>query len=179
MPAATKKLSAEDRLDIMELFARYAWAIDFGDPDAICDVFTKDGILNHLWQGELQGHDAIRSALNELWYDRPSWWIGRQHRANHFLIERDGDDDHARVRAFFSILQHNVYYRTNFVFGIGTWDNRCVKEADGVWRFSYVGVNAWTDVTQIPWLGDERAYSVNGAAGNPAGTPVGARPPGT
>jgi hypothetical protein len=166
MADTSNKLSAEDRLDIQELFARYAWAIDFGDADAVCDVFTKDGVLNHLWQGELRGHDAIRAALNELWYDRPSWWIGRQHLANHFLIERDGENG-ARVRAFFSILQHNVYYRTNFVFGIGTWDNRCVKEADGVWRFTYVGVNAWREVSDIPWHGDERAWSANGAPAQP------------
>jgi SnoaL-like domain len=175
-PATPKKLSVEDRLDIQELFARYAWALDLGDPDGVVATFTEDGVLNHLWQGELRGHDAIRAALQELWYDRPSWWPGRQHLANHFLIEADGENA-ARVRAFFSILQYNVYYRTNFVFGVGTWDNRCVRSDDGVWRFSYVRINAWTDVSQIPWQGDARAWSVNGAAAQPAGTPVMAQPP--
>jgi hypothetical protein len=76
--------------------------------------FAEDGYLDHLWQGKLHGHDKLRRAFEELWYDRPSWWIGRQHLANHFLITREGEG--ARVKALFSILQYNVDYRPNFVF---------------------------------------------------------------
>jgi len=152
------KLAVEDRLDIQELFARYAWALDLGDSDGVLDTFTEDGCLDHLWQGKLEGREAIGKALQELWYDRPSWWYGRQHLANHFLITRDedGDGQGARAKAFFSIVQYNVEYRTNFVFGIGTWDNRCVRDVDGVWRFRLVQVNAWTDATQVPWQGEKR-----------------------
>lgn len=156
MTGPKEKLAVEDRLDIQELFARYAWALDLGDTDGVLDCFTEDGVLDHLWQGKLEGHAAIAEALQELWYDRPAWWYGRQHLANHFLIERDGDGDGARARAFFSILQYNVEYRTNFVFGIGTWDNRCVREPDGVYRFRLVQVNAWTDASRVPWRGERR-----------------------
>jgi hypothetical protein len=62
------------------------------------------------------------------------------------------------VKAFFSILQYNVDYRTNFVFGIGTWDNFCVKR-NGQWVFKSVYINAWTGPDKVPWAGDERAYS--------------------
>lgn len=148
------KLPAEDRLDIQELFARYAWGLDLGDTEGVLDCFTEDGVLDHLWQGKLEGREAIAKALQELWYDRPSWWYGRQHLANHFLITRDGDE--ARARAFFSIVQFNVEYRTNFVFGIGTWDNRCVREADGIYRFRLCQVNAWTDASRVPWQGERR-----------------------
>ena len=39
-----------------------------------------------------------------------------------------------RIKAFYSILQYNVDFHTNFVFGIGNWDNYCVKQ-DGQWYF--------------------------------------------
>jgi SnoaL-like domain len=149
------KLSVEDRLDIMELFAKYAWAIDMGDIDGVLACFAEDGYLDHLWQGKLQGPAKIRAAFEELWYDRPSWWMARQHLANHFLITKEGEG--ARVKAFFSILQYNIEYRTNFVFGIGTWDNFCVKR-NAQWVFKSVYINAWTDAKQVPWKGEPRAY---------------------
>src|ERR1035441_4863836 len=98
MSDSGSKLSVEDRLDIQELFAKYAWSIDMGDIDGIVACFAEDGSLDHLWQGKLQGKEKLRKAFEELWYDRPSWWIGRQHLANHFLITREGEG--ARVKAF-------------------------------------------------------------------------------
>jgi hypothetical protein len=151
MPDAGSKLSVEDRLDIQELFAKYCWALDLGDADAFVNCFTEDGVFNHLWQGQMQGHAAIRRAVQELWYDRHSWWLGRQHLANHFLMTREGAG--ARVKAFYSIVQYNTEYRTNFVFGIGTWDNVCVKQ-NGAWRFQRVQINAWMDKDKIPWAGE-------------------------
>jgi SnoaL-like domain len=156
MSESNAKLSVEDRLDIMELFAKYAWGIDTGNLDAVVATFAEDGYLDHLWQGKLQGREALKRAFEELWYDRPSWWIGRQHLANHFLITRDGEG--ARVKAMFSILQYNVDYRTNFVFGIGTWDNFCVKR-NGMWVFKSVYINAWTGPDKVPWFGEKQAYS--------------------
>lgn len=153
---AISKMSVEDRLDIMELFARYAWAIDSGDIQGVLDCFAEDGCMDHLWQGKLYGHEQIRRAFEELWYDRPSWWAGRQHLANHFLITREGEG--ARVKAFFSILQFNVEYRTNFVFGIGTWDNYCVKR-NGKWVFQEETIHAWTDRSNVQWKGEDRAMT--------------------
>jgi hypothetical protein len=156
MSDSNSKLSVEDRLDIIELFAKYAWGINTGDIEGVLACFAEDGYLDHLWQGKLQGHDKIRRAFEELWYDRPSWWFGRQHLANHFLITREGEG--ARVKAYFTIVQFNVDYRTNFVFGIGNWDNLCVKR-DGRWVFMSMFINGWTDRDKVPWKGDARAYN--------------------
>ena len=152
------KLPVEDRLDIQELFARYAWSLDLGDAEGVLSCFTDDGLFDHLWQGHVQGRENIVRALEELWYDRPGWWVGRQHLANHFLIERV-DDQTARVRAFFSIVQFNVDYRTNFVFGIGSWDNLCVKQG-GSWLFKELHVKAWRDASELEWRGDRRPWEV-------------------
>jgi len=65
----------------------------------------------------------------------------------------DPMEEGARVRCFFQIIQWNADYRTNFVFGIGTRDDKLIKE-DGRWKFFRLHVNAWTDVDQVPWKGD-------------------------
>jgi ketosteroid isomerase-like protein len=157
----TSKLSVEDRLDIQELFARYVWALNTGDVEGVLDCFTADGYLEHPPQGRFQGHDEIRKILADLWYSKPNWFIGRQHLANHFIITSDGDK--ARVKAFFSILQHNVDYKTNFVFGLGHWDNVCVKQ-DGVWRFEALTVHKWIG-DGVPWTGERDGATPRGSNG--------------
>ena len=151
MSAMNAKLTAEDRLDIIELFAKYAWAIDLADPELAVSCFAEDGYFDHLWQGRVQGHEAILKNLESLWYDRQSWWYGRQHLFSHFLIEAD-QPDLAKVKSFFQIIQFNTDYNTNFVFGIGTRSDTVVKQ-DGKWLFKTLFVNAWTAREQVPWKG--------------------------
>ncbi len=150
-----RKLSVEDRLDIQELFAKYSWGLDLADKDLILECFGDDSFFDHLWQGRVQGHAAILKNLEELWYDRQSWWFGRQHLFNTFLmtpITTDQGEEGARVKSWFQILQFNTEYRTNFVFGIGARDDVCVKR-NGVWLFKQLYVNAWTSVESVPWKG--------------------------
>jgi hypothetical protein len=155
MNARQSGLTVEDRLDIEELFAKYSWGIDLADAEMALSCFTDDAFFDHLWQGRVQGHAAIRKNLEELWYDRQHWWYGRQHLFNHFLMSRldDQGETAARVRSFFQIVQFNVEYRTNFVFGIGTRDDVCVKRG-GVWLFKQLRVNAWSTREAVPWQGE-------------------------
>ena len=178
MPETPAKLTADDRLEIMELYAKYAWAIDLCDPEGVREVFAEDGHFDHLWQGRVQGHEAILKNLNELWYDRQHWWYGRQHLFNHFIMTPEATEaaeTGARVKCFFQILQFNVDYGTNFVFGIGTRNDLCVKR-DGRWRFLHLYVNAWTSRDSVPWQGEVtlKARPVMpppSAAPNPSGAP--------
>ena len=148
---ANWKLTAEDRLEIQELYSRYAWGIDLADADMALSTFAQDAWFDHLWQGRVQGHEAILENLKSLWNDRQHWWYGRQHLMNHFIMDphREG----ARVRCFFQIIQWQADYQTNFVFGIGTRDDRLIKE-DGRWVFARLTVNAWTAADQVPWKGE-------------------------
>lgn len=149
---ANWKLTAEDRLEIQELFARYAWGIDLADIDMALSTFAQDAWFDHLWQGKVQGHEAIAKNLESLWYDRQAWWYGRQHLMNHFIMD-ELEGGTARVRCFFQIIQFNVQYRTNFVFGIGTRDDIVSKES-GKWLFKQLTVNAWTEMESVPWKGE-------------------------
>ena len=149
------RLTADDRLDIMELFAKYSWAIDLADPELAVQCFADDAYFDHLWQGRVQGHAAIIKNLEALWYDRQHWWFGRQHLFNHFLMEPETTPEGeagARVKSFFQIIQFNVDYGTSFVFGIGTRNDLCVKR-DGKWLFKTLYVNAWVNRDTVPWKG--------------------------
>jgi len=147
------QLTALDRLEIQELYSRYAWGIDTADLPLALSTFTQDAWFDHLWQGRVQGHEAIAENLTSLWYDRQHWWLGRQHLMNHFIMDPRGDEGEADVRCFFQILQFNVDYGTNFVFGIGTRIDHVTKK-EGVWRFQSLRVNAWTGLDQVTWKGD-------------------------
>ena len=165
--AAKWSLSALDRLEIQELYARYAWGIDLGDIELALSTFAQDAWFDHLWQGRVQGHEAIRRNLESLWYERQSWWYGRQHMMNHFIMDPLEAEGTARVRCFFQILQFNVDYRNNFVMGIGTRDDTLAR-IDGRWVFTSLRVNAWTDADQVPWKAEVRMKLRPGTA-PPAG----------
>jgi hypothetical protein len=88
------KIPVEDRLEIMELFAYYAWGLNTGDAEEVLACFS-------------------------------------------------------------SILQHNLDYRRNFVFGLASWDNVCTK-ASGEWLFKSVRIVKWMG-GEVPWVGADRA----------------------
>jgi SnoaL-like domain len=174
MSGTPRKLSAEDRLDIQDCFARYAWGIDLADKELALSAFAEDAFFDHLWQGRVQGHDAILKNLEELWYNRQHWWYGRQHLFNHFLmtaITTDDGEEGARVRSFFQIMQFNVEYRTNFVFGIGTRNDVCVKR-NGVWLFKELSVNAWVSRETVPWQGELKLVPAPGQPPRPQAPPA-------
>lgn len=170
MSEAPRKLSAEDRLDIQDCFARYAWGIDLADSELALSAFADDAWFDHLWQGRVQGHAAILKNLEELWYNRQHWWYGRQHVFNTFLMQpitTEEGEEGARVRSWFQIMQFNVEYRTNFVFGIGTRDDVLVKR-NGTWLFKSLHINAWTSRESVPWQGE---LKLPPAPGQPAPQP--------
>jgi|SRR5580658_3223220 ketosteroid isomerase-like protein len=59
-------LSAEDRLEILELLARADDAASARDADAYVALFTEDGVLDGE-KGEHRGRDALRLAVNVVW----------------------------------------------------------------------------------------------------------------
>jgi 3-phenylpropionate/cinnamic acid dioxygenase small subunit len=154
MPKA--KIPVEDRLDILELIARYAWALDIGDIDGYLACFTEDAYIDHGPQGRRHGHDGIKSTIDELWYSKPDHYLGRQHRMSQHIMTPDGAD--VRIKCFWSILQQRVTTGESFVFGLGTWDTVATK-IDDDWKFKAVHVGIWRG-RNVPWVGDARAGEV-------------------
>jgi 3-phenylpropionate/cinnamic acid dioxygenase small subunit len=52
--------TAEDREQIRELYARYAFTIDHGPYEDWVKCFTEDGVFDSPRMGRHEGHDALR-----------------------------------------------------------------------------------------------------------------------
>ena len=53
------KLTADDLVEIQQLYARYNWTLDAGDSEGYASTFTPDGVFNNN-----AGHDAIVKFAN-------------------------------------------------------------------------------------------------------------------
>jgi hypothetical protein len=148
------KIPVEDRLEIQELFAYYAWGLNTGDMDQVLSTFAEDATMEHQPQGIFTGHEQLKIIFSHLWYDKPGWFIARQHVASHFIMTPRNENE-MRVKAYSSILQHNLDYRSNFVFGLASWDNVCTK-ASGEWLFKSMRIVKWMG-DGVPWVGEDRA----------------------
>jgi len=142
-------LSAEDRLDIIDLFARYGWALDTGDSAGVAATFIEGAVVK------------VRETVRDMTFtDVPAWinrfhatlegFRGRQHHMSQFRIE--GGDGRARVRAFWLITKtETVTSNTRLIHNNGYYDNTVVKTEDG-WRFAEVQIRSWND-QDLPWVG--------------------------
>ena len=151
-----KRVSLEDRALIEDLMARYCWALDTGDFEGYAATFAEDGWLRHWPQGQCIGREGLRRATDSLWYDRPNHYLGRQHRFSAVLMNPEAEGE-VRIKAFWSILQHDVETFENRVFGMGTWDTLARRGADREWRFASVDVDLWIE-GKVPWVGEARAW---------------------
>jgi hypothetical protein len=61
----TSRLSAEDRLDIMDLIARYAYTLDSGDLDGYVNNFAPDGLLFERQRGHAQIREYVSGLMRE------------------------------------------------------------------------------------------------------------------
>jgi ketosteroid isomerase-like protein len=56
-------LSVADRIAIQDLIARYAWALDTGDVDALVRCFTRDcAVIEEVFEDpdRWEGHEGVR-----------------------------------------------------------------------------------------------------------------------
>jgi len=150
------KVGIEDRIEVQDLIARYAWALDTGDVEGYLDCFTEDGWIEHHPPGRCVGREAIRELTNFLWYDHPASYLGRQHRMSQTLMTPEGKD--VRIKAFWSILQHDVHTQEHFIYGMGTWHALATRDVDGEWRLKTLFVDIWRGAN-VPWVGEARAWT--------------------
>jgi uncharacterized protein (TIGR02246 family) len=156
-----QKLSVEDRLDLMELFAKYCWALNTGDEEGFVSCFTPDGWIDHTPQGRCQGRDAIRALVQDMWHKTPYNYVGRQHQQSGFVMTREGEG--ARVKAYWTVnIWHNITQRC-YTDILGDWNACCVKCEDE-WKFQTLQITHWRRDT-VPWVGDPSVRFVPGPGG--------------
>lgn len=114
-------LSAEDRVEMLQLVARYNHAADAGDAEAWADTFTPDGVFKKNAAPEVAGRAALVAMLRARDPDKARHWT--------MNIVIEGEGDHARMSADFSLL------RANRVLFSGRYHNQLVKH-DGAWKFA-------------------------------------------
>ena len=149
------KLSIEDRFAIQDLFARYSWALDTGDTDALAATFTELGEVREevfetpdVWRGR----DAIR-ALGAHFAQSP-FFPGRQHHVSMPLYTPHAPD-RCGVRSFVYVtecrgeppykLRFAGYYIDEVVRHDGEWllDSRIIRLWDGEVLSRFPGRGEW------------------------------------
>ncbi|WP_214416254.1 nuclear transport factor 2 family protein [Sphaerisporangium fuscum] len=88
-----------DRLEIADVLARYAYAVDSGDWDRLDSVFTEDALIDYTSAGGVRGRrDEAKAWLADVLRH----WPGRLHLIGVMSVTFDGDGDEAAVSAAFA-----------------------------------------------------------------------------
>ena len=138
--------SAEDRTLIMEMYARYSWALDTGDTDGYVALFTEDAeATEETRTGELEvrrGHDEIRKLVLKF-HEHPEF-PGHQHQMAQFVFEPDpeGRPNHWQVRCYaWATINHPPEPPHLHWCGHIT---DVVAKVDGEWKLRSKAIKGWT-----------------------------------
>jgi ketosteroid isomerase-like protein len=137
----TIALSAEDRLDIQDLIARYAWALDTADEAGFVDCFAKDGEL--VWEvfetpAAWRGHEALARFI-AFFRSRPES-AGRQHHVSNIVLEPSDEGAVGRCYVAVALRQGDGPHRLNVM---GWYEDRYVCE-DGRWKIAQRVIRDWS-----------------------------------
>lgn len=141
-----------DRLEIQDLFARYTYAIDDRDYDALDDVFTPDAVIDYSETGGEKGSVAeIKRWLPVAMAKFPKF----QHMVATTQLKLSGDTARSRT-ILFNPMIHADAAGTERVFFIGLWyRDELVRTPEG-WRIASryeemgYAYNAPADMGPIP-----------------------------
>jgi len=121
MLADRKALSAMDYIEIQQLYARYAAALDFGDGAARATTFTVDGVFRNL-----ASHHKPEPVASVVARTTAHGNVGDRHMISHLIITPTKEG----ANGFAYILKID---RDQKVY-TGFYDDTLVRTPDG-WRF--------------------------------------------
>jgi uncharacterized protein (TIGR02246 family) len=134
-------LTAADVLEIMELAARYNWAIDHRNAEEWADVFTEDGKFVAYGQTRCEGRAQMLAYIEKA--------RAAGHKSRHWIcnsiIEEGGAPDTARLRLYVMAINISDGIQP---YIMGDYDDTLVK-VNGKWKFKLRNVNlcagkSWT-----------------------------------
>lgn len=117
-------LSAEDYMEIQQLYAKYNFAIDSGDAEGYAATFTEDGVFNNF-----KGKDALIGFVKR--YTEGMNGPMRRHWNSNLLVTGDGKTAEGKV--YLILLDLSTTPPSAGTTAI--YNDTLVKTADG-WRFS-------------------------------------------
>ena len=145
------KPPADDRLEILELIALYAWAYDCADADMLKQTFTDDGEL-YVW-GSIMATAAggfEEMIAHSLEMKEGHGW---QHCADHHVF-RAYDGNSCRVYSYYTMFQADPDGGNPQGRAMGHYASHCVRTDQG-WRFRRRDVTRWDGTMPFtPGLGD-------------------------
>lgn len=119
--------SAADKIEIMELAARYNHAIDHQDAQAWADLFTEDGVFKTGDSIRAQGRAALVAYVEKA----KAGGVRTRHWTTNALI--DGDGERARLRLY--VAAYNLADgQLAAPYVMGEYDDTLVK-VNGSWKF--------------------------------------------
>ena len=130
-----RKISTSDRLEILELFARYSWAIDTGDADSYASVFVENGTM----QGgvrKFQGTEELKRFVSLIWKSdsHTQHWT-----TNHIFTPNDFGCSAVSYLVEFKAQSAD----RSEVAIVGYYKDELTKTENG-WRFVHRNFTAWT-----------------------------------
>ena len=127
-------LTPQDYLDIQQLAARYAHAMDTGadNGNAYADLFAADGEFVGPAGPPTRGHDALAGLGRTGFVDGHKPALGVSHFIMNHVIEPTAEG--ARGKEYLVQLRMGEGERPNDIFGGGHYEDLYVKTPDG-WRF--------------------------------------------
>ena len=117
-----------DRVEILDLLARYSTVVDGRAWDEMPDLFTADAVLDFTATGGIRGSVADHQAFNA---EVLPGFASTQHVMGLPTVVVDGDTATSR-----SICFNPMVVDEQHVFFVGLWyDDQLVRSGDG-WRFA-------------------------------------------
>ncbi len=124
------RLSAEDRLEMEALGARFNWAVDGREYGALAGLFTEDGVLDHQW-GYAEGGQAIVELVGG---HRPDEEYVRHQTTN---IDMVLNDDGTVTKVGYLLALSMAGPEAPYIIAHGIQSFECRKE-DDAWKFARV-----------------------------------------
>jgi len=116
-------LTADDYIEIQQLYARYNNAIDSGDAEGYAGTFIPEGVFNNF-----NGHDALVGFIND-WRDKMKGTNSRHWNTN---LTINPSPEGAAGSVY--LLLVNVSVRPPAIVAAAKYDDQLVKTPQG-WRF--------------------------------------------
>ena len=124
MTAEAASLPVEDKLEILELYARHHLTEDALDFEGTAATYTSDGAMESP-MGVLRGRDELVGFFEKY----RALFVGKRHLSFHHVITATADG--ARGESVFLLLEVATVPQ---LLGSG-WSKDTLRKVDGRWRF--------------------------------------------
>lgn len=119
-------LNVQEKYEILELVARYNFAIDHRRAEDWADTFTDDGVFRVAGVVRAQGREALVSLIQK----RVGEGDSVRHWTSNAIIE--GEGDRASLRMYLAV--YNITHGLQAPFLMAEYDDQLVK-VQGHWKF--------------------------------------------